>query len=55
MRPVHRRDVLAALGGLSSLALGAALNQAAAEPVKGLAISFTLFSVVLVSLLMVRQ
>ena len=34
MRPVHRRDVLAALSGLSSLALGAALNPAAAEPVK---------------------
>jgi N-acetylmuramoyl-L-alanine amidase len=34
MRPVHRRDVLAALSGLSSLALGAALNAAAAEPAK---------------------
>ena len=34
MRPVHRRDVLAALSGLSSLAIGAALNAAAAEPVK---------------------
>ena len=34
MRPVHRRDVLAALSGLSSLAVGAALNAAAAEPAK---------------------
>ena len=34
MRPVHRRDVLAALSGLSSLAMGAALNAAAAEPAK---------------------
>jgi N-acetylmuramoyl-L-alanine amidase len=34
MRPVHRRDVLAALSGLSSLAIGAALNAAAAEPAK---------------------
>ena len=34
MRPIHRRDVLAALAGLSSLALGAALNAAAAEPTK---------------------
>jgi N-acetylmuramoyl-L-alanine amidase len=34
MRPIHRRDVLAALSGLSSLAIGAALNAAAAEPVK---------------------
>jgi N-acetylmuramoyl-L-alanine amidase len=34
MRPVHRRDVLAALSGLSSLAMGAALNAATAEPAK---------------------
>src|SRR5260370_18551095 len=34
MRPIHRRDVLAALSGLSSLAIGTALNAAAAEPVK---------------------
>jgi N-acetylmuramoyl-L-alanine amidase len=34
MRPVHRRDVLAALSGLSSLALGGAFNAAAAEPTK---------------------
>jgi N-acetylmuramoyl-L-alanine amidase len=34
MRPVHRRDVLAALSGLSSLAMGAALNAAEAEPAK---------------------
>ena len=34
MRPVHRRDVLAALSGLSSLAMGAALKAAAAEPAK---------------------
>src|SRR5258708_33080601 len=34
MRPVHRRDVLAALSGLSSLAMGAALNAAAAWPEK---------------------
>jgi N-acetylmuramoyl-L-alanine amidase len=34
MRPVYRRDVLAALSGLSSLAMGAALNAAAAEPAK---------------------
>ncbi len=34
MRPIHRRDVLAALGGLSSLALGAALTDAAAEPAR---------------------
>ena len=34
MSPVHRRDVLAALSGLSSLAMGAALNAAAAEPAK---------------------
>jgi N-acetylmuramoyl-L-alanine amidase len=34
MRPLHRRDVLAALSGLSSLAMGAALNAAGAEPAK---------------------
>ena len=34
MRPVHRRDVLAALSGLSSLALGAAMTAAAAEPAR---------------------
>jgi len=34
MPPVHRRDLLAALSGLSSLAMGAALNAAAAEPAK---------------------
>ena len=34
MRPVHRRDVLAALSGLSSLAMGAALNAAAEEHAK---------------------
>src|SRR5258708_15108986 len=34
MRPVHRRDVLAALSGLSSLARGGALNGARAEPAK---------------------
>jgi N-acetylmuramoyl-L-alanine amidase len=34
MRPVHRRDVLAALSGLSSLALGAVLTAAVAEPAR---------------------
>jgi len=34
MRSVHRRDVLAALSGLSSLALGAVLTAAAAEPAR---------------------
>ena len=34
MGPIHRRDVLAAFSGLSSLAIGAALTAAAAEPMK---------------------
>ena len=34
MHPIHRRDVLAALSGLSSLALGAVLTAAAAEPAR---------------------